>query len=138
MKSWITLLEKMAEESMFGYGFPDYLEMKNPHKEINCLTGNSDDGSDWTLLCDIPWIELLHQCPNIDKKYLLNTDWCKDGIYCMEQKGHHNFRDAFTAIQDSIKTMKSSNIGLYDRNILTYINTCDVSGIPSTDDNQAL
>ena len=55
------------------------------------------------------------------------------GVYCMEAKGHFSFWDAYADVQDYIAYMGPDQGGLYECNVLTYINMCDISGVPTQD-----
>ena len=51
----------------------------------------------------------------------------------MEAKGHFSFIDAYTDIEEFLSMEPPDSTGLYECNVLVYVNMCDVSGIPNED-----
>ncbi|XP_060600574.1 F-box only protein 38-like [Ruditapes philippinarum] len=133
MKSWMNVLERMTSMTMMDHGWQRFHEMDHPNKGLTVEEGSSIDGSGWKMFSDIPWISELNQCPDMEEQNIRNPDWKKPGVYCMEAKGHFSFWDAYADVQGFIAYLGPDQCGLYECNVLTYINMCDISGVPTQD-----
>ncbi|XP_045204705.2 F-box only protein 38-like [Mercenaria mercenaria] len=133
MKSWISMLERMTTMTMMDHGWQRFHEMEHPNKGLVVEEGDSSDGSKWKMYADIPWIGVLSQCPDMEEQNIKDPDWMKPGVYSMEAKGHFSFWDAYADVQDYVAYMGPDQGGLYECNVLTYVNMCDISGVPTQD-----
>lgn len=133
MKSWMGMLERMTTMTMMDHGWQKFNEMESPNKGVRNYDGVSCDGSKWKLFTDIPWIPMLDQCPDMEESNMKHPEWKKPGVYSMEAKGHFSFWDAYADLHDYITSVSNDRFGLYECNVLTYINMCDINGIPNKD-----
>ncbi|XP_048240772.1 F-box only protein 38-like [Haliotis rufescens] len=107
-------------------------EEKKCYRNAYILHGYNDNGSKWTLSTDIPWLDHLSQCPDIDSPDLHPDDY-KEGIYCPRRKGHHVMTDCLMDLQDVISEMRHKSVSLYCYSVIVYVNMCDVTGTPTPD-----
>ncbi|KAH3794565.1 hypothetical protein DPMN_148102 [Dreissena polymorpha] len=133
MKSWKTPMEKLAREVVDDYGWCLFHQMDPPNKGLFKQNGKSIDGSEWSLHMDVPWINMLSQCEDMESQNIQNKDWLREGVYCPEAKGHFSFSDIYGDLQDQLEGIPPDQAGLYMHNILTYVNMCDISGVPKED-----
>ncbi|XP_067686174.1 F-box only protein 38-like [Haliotis asinina] len=126
------LLRFMDFEQAKNFPVDDDDEEKKCYRNAYILHGYNDNGSKWTLSTDIPWLDHLSQCPDVDSPDLHPDDF-KEGIYCPRRKGHHVMTDCLMDLQDVISEMRHKSVSLYCYSVIVYVNMCDVTGTPTPD-----
>ncbi|KAK3591424.1 hypothetical protein CHS0354_033422 [Potamilus streckersoni] len=121
--------------TMFDYDMPLHRQLKNPNKRLYFLSGENENGSEWQIETDIPWLPALDMLPNLDDKDIPNSNHRKKGVYCPEAKGHS--LTCMSKIEEDIRDVilyeVESKVGLHEYAIYVYINMCDTSGQPVAD-----
>ncbi|XP_064649464.1 F-box only protein 38-like [Lineus longissimus] len=104
-------------------------------RNLHNLTGTSPDDSPWEAMTDIPWL------PHLENLNTKEED--KDAVDIIEEKlGLHKLYTmehiwpfgCFEGLAEAIGHAEAAESALFPRTIGVYINTCDVSGIPTPDD----
>ncbi|KAL3871767.1 hypothetical protein ACJMK2_039745 [Sinanodonta woodiana] len=135
MESWMNLLEIFNLFTMFVYGIPQYRPLENPNKGLYFFSGENENGSEWNIETDIPWLPALDMLPNLDDKDIPISNHRNKGVYCPEAKGHSSssMSKLEEDIQDVILHEVQSQVGLHKHAIYVYTNMCDTSGTPVAD-----